>query len=755
MRRLRLRLRGQVQGVGLRPWLAREARARGLSGAVWNDADGVGVEIQGAQGDLDGLLAALEAAPAPIRVRGLTIEPRPPISERGFQIRESQLVGPPRPALAPDQAMCDACASEVLDPCNRRYRYAFTTCAACGPRYALVEALPFDRARTGMSGFPMCATCAAEHEDPADRRYHAVTLSCPACGPRLRWQGPDATVTYGYTSILAAVEALRAGRIVAVLGLGGYQLLCDARSEAAVARLRQRKRRPDKPLALLVREAEAEALAHLEPGAREIWSGPIAPIVVAPVAEGAELAPSVLRGLGEVGLMRPTTPLHLLLAEAFGGPLVCTSGNRAGDPLATTPAQAREAMGEVPDGWLEHDRPVTHPIDDSVLRARDGRRIWLRRARGLAPSELAVPEGPTVLALGAHLKSTVTLAHRDGAWLSPSLGELGSERAEARSREAALELCRWHGVRPELVACDAHPDYASTRLAEAMAAELGVPLVRVQHHHAHAAAVLAEAGHHGPAGALCWDGAGWGPDGTVWGGEWLELEPGRAARRGRLRPFALPGGDRAAREPVRVSLSLLHTLQDNFQDSELVSHLDRVRRSLGPGRADALRAALAAGVGTPQTSSMGRLFDGLAHLLGGPPVTTWEAQAACWLEQVAGEADPPPLPPPAPRARDGIVELDWAPWLRALLGANADRAKLAAAVHVGLARGAALMLQCSKSPGVVALAGGCFQNARLLHEATTALSSAGITTLHARDLPSNDEAISFGQAVIARQRADG
>lgn len=723
--RLRLLARGLVQGVGFRPAVARLAARHGLSGEVANNFVGVRIELQGPEESLRAFLRELRELPPPARLDSLEEEPCPPRpGASGFRVLPSEPAGAPQPSLPPDLAVCEDCLREVFDPGDRRFGYPFTSCPACGPRYTLVEALPFDRERTAMRRFPLCPACQAETEDPNDRRFHAQVSACPDCGPRLRWEGPAEP---GEPPLDAARQAIARGELIGVLGVGGWQLLCDAANEAAVAALRRAKSRSDKPFAVMVPSLAAlRALAHPSPEEEALWASPEAPIVLMR-PRGGGLAEGVLRGAPQLGLMRPPTPLHALLLDR---PVVATSGNRGEEPLCYQ--DAKETLGPMVYGLLGHDRPILHPCDDGLVRWAAGSRLTLRRARGSPATLRLEEEGPAVLAFGGHQKATAALAFGDVLALSPHVGDLDSPLARDRLLDEARALCEFYGVQPDLVACDLHPDYGGTRLAEAFAAEGGLPLVRVQHHHAHAAAVLAE--HGGRQGlALCWDGAGLGEGGVIWGSEALLIDGASSQRIGALRPYLLPGG--ASRDPARAALGLLHAAPELGERGEAAIE----RLGLHP----LVRQALERGAGR-LTTSMGRLFDGVAALLGWSGPCSYEARAASWLEGQAargprGEAYPLPV--------DAAGQGDWSQTLGALLEDPADTPTRAARFHGALARFAAGSA-ARTGTATILLAGGCFQNAALLEAVVGALS--GRRVLWPAQLPPSDGALAAGQALVAR-----
>ena len=757
--RVALVARGSVQGVGFRPSVVRLAMERGLVGWVRNAPAGVQIEAQGPAAAVDTFVAGIEGLPRPAHVAELTRKPIDPVQgEAAFVIRTSDQEGTPAPSIPPDLAMCAACEAEVLDPRARRTGYPFTTCTACGPRYTIFQGFPFDRERTAMIAFPLCPDCMVEYTDPADRRYHAQAVACPVCGPTLRLL--DATGTEQQTDdpITAAARALREGRIVALKGLGGFQLMVDARSEQAVVRLRTRKGRPGKPLALMfpslpdLREACA-----VDPAEEELLTGPAAPIVLLTPRPEAGLAPSVHPGVPRTGGMLPTTPLHRLLCHRFGGPLVCTSGNRSDEPICRDADEATARLGAIADLLLDHDRPVLRPIDDSVARVVAGAPLLMRRARGWAPQPIKLPSvGPPVLALGAHLKNTAALSIDDQAVLSPHVGDLDERLTVERFEEVVDELVRTFGVTPERIACDQHPDYTSTRHAEELARRWQLPLVRVQHHHAHIAAVALENDLRGPVLGLAWDGTGYGGEGTVWGGETLLCEGPTFQRVGTLRSFALPGGDAASRAPARVALGMLAELEHDLGD--LPGHDDLVARltdALGDTGLRVVRQMLDRDVGSPRTTAMGRLFDGIAFLAGLRGRCSFEAQAAMELEAAAerglaaGETSAYPIP--VVSGQPAVA--DWRATALAVLKDRADGLpveRIAARFHLALAQ-LAVDFSAAYPDLPIAISGGCFQNGVLARDVPNALARIGRTVYPSRRVPPNDGGLSLGQLAVARE----
>ncbi|BDU76822.1 carbamoyltransferase HypF [Mesoterricola sediminis] len=743
MGRLRIRVDGVVQGVGFRPFVYRLARARGLGGWVLNRPEGVLLEVEGPDADLDGFRTALTVeAPAPARIRALTWEPLPETGERTFAIRESEAGGLARPSVPPDLATCPDCLRELADPADRRYQYPFINCTYCGPRFTLIAALPYDRPLTSMKDFPLCPACAREYEDPLDRRFHAQPVACPVCGPRVVLLDPAGAPLGG---LAEAARLLAAGGILALKGLGGFQLLVDAASAAAVAALRRRKHREEKPFAVLYPSLEAAAAdTRIGPAEAALLASPQAPIVLVEKREAPGVAEGVAPGNPRLGVFLATTPLHRLLLDRVGRPLVCTSGNLSDEPMAIAEAEALDRLGGIADAFLVHDRPILRPVDDSVVRLDPHGPTLLRRARGYAPQAHPVPGGdPPVLALGAHQKNTLCLLDRGQALVSQHLGDLHTAEGAALLARTAEDLLAFFRVEPARVACDLHPDYASSRLAERLSAQWGVPLVRVQHHHAHVAAVAAEAGLAGPLGGLAWDGAGLGPDGTIWGGEALRLAGTGFTRAAWLRPFPLPGGDRAAREPARAALGLLWAVRGDLEAGQ---------GWVAPEAAEVIRGALASRLNTPLTSSVGRLFDAVAAMTGIRAHRGYEGQAAMALEYAALRSSDTGTYPWAFRDRDGL-EADPGPLVEALL---ADRARglapeaCARRFHQALADLALAMAERTGCRQVV-LSGGCFQNALLTALVRARLAAAGLEPVSPTAFPPHDGGLSLGQAYLAGQ----
>ena len=753
---LRLRIAGTVQGVGFRPWVHRIAREEGLTGSVRNDpAGGVG-EAFGTAAALARLRRRLEAeAPAAARLREIREERLAGPAPADFAIRRSGRAAERRVSIPPDLASCDACLREVLDPADRRNGYAFTNCTECGPRFTIATDVPYDRTATTMTAFAMCDECRREYRDPSDRRFHAEPIACPACGPRLELLDAEGRPLDAAEPIAVAAGAIAAGWIVAVRGLGGFHLACDATASEAVKRLRERKRRESRPFAVMVPDFEAaRRLALVGKAEARLLGSPERPIVlVAARAGAATLAPEVAPGLSQLGLLLPYTPLHHLLLAAVGLPLVMTSGNLADDPIAVSNGDARTRLRGIADAFLVHDREIANRCDDSVARVIAGAPVVLRRARGFVPRPVAVatPFPEPVLACGAQQKNAVCLGVGDQAFLGPHVGDLENAAAYEAFREAIDRLEQLVGVRPEVVACDLHPGYLSTRYARERCARR---LVAVQHHHAHVAAALAEHGLAGPALGLAWDGTGFGSDGAAWGGELLRVEDGACERLATFRPVALAGGERAIREPWRVALALLEDAFDGEPPLGALSLFERVPRE----RLAAVRSLLAGRHHTVAAHGVGRYFDGLGALVLGRPVARHEGELALAWNLAADPTERRPYPAAFDDDAGGPRQVDLRPLVRAAVAdllRDTPAATVSGRFHATLAHVAAELVRwAARERGErlpVALSGGCFQNALLACRVRERLAPRFRVLLH-REVPPGDGGIALGQAVVAAAR---
>ncbi len=752
--RKRLEVRGRVQGVGFRPFAWRLARELGLSGVVGNSLQGAFLEVQGPVEAVDTLILRLERElPEPGRVASIEATGLPLSPADGFRILASASSGPATAEVTPDLDVCPDCLRELFDPSDRRHRYPFLNCTRCGPRYSVVLGLPYDRASTTLKDFPLCPRCRAEYEDPADRRFHAQPGACPDCGPRL-WAADPAGAELSGDPVGLAADALRAGSVVALKGVGGFHLCCRADDPRAVARLRGAKDREAKPFAVMVADlATARSLADLDRACEAALISPAKPIVLAPKLPGAGLAEGVAPDTGSWGVMLPGTPLHHLLLDAVRLPLVMTSGNLSGEPLCADNGEALERLGGVADLFLLHDRPIARRLDDSVLASLDdggGGRVLapLRRARGFVPSPLALPlpAREPILAVGGDLKSAVCVAEGGRAVLSEHLGDLEHPSAFRNFGAAAERLQGLLRARAARLAADPHPLYVSTRWARS----LGLPLTLVQHHHAHAASCMAENGLRGPVAAIVCDGTGYGTDGGVWGGEILVCDLKGFRRAAHLSPFPLPGGDSAGRETWRPALGALSAAWG----ADWRSHLGVLER-LAEGRTLALAARrLEAGVPAPASTSLGRLFDAAAALLGLRGRNRFEADAAMALQHAAESAPsagPLPFSLLPPSRGDGPWIMDARPMVRALCRGG-EAPALARAFHEGVAgllvAGAASAASAAGVDAVV-LSGGCFANSLLLGLVCAGLRGRGLRPYTHRSVPCGDGGLALGQAAVA------
>lgn len=766
--RRRLDLRGQVQGVGFRPYVYRLAQTHGLAGFVANNANGAVIEVQGPPDALDAFECALVSRLPPLaRIAELVRRELARADESGFRIHLSQSDGDHRPEVTPDAATCADCLRELCDPADRRYRYPFINCTNCGPRYSIIRDVPYDRPQTTMAVFTMCAACAREYHDPADRRFHAQPNACPACGPRLRWERTQApndrsAEESAADPLRAAAECLRNGGIVAVKGIGGYHLACRADREDVVARLRERKLRDGKPLAIMVPDLPSAArLCRLSPADVDALRSSAAPIVLAPIADPTLLAASVAPGCHTYGVMLPYTPLHHLLFAEGLGPLVMTSANLSGQPLTYRDEDARAMLADIADGFLVHDREIHRPIDDSVVVTFRDEIVPVRRARGYAPRPIRLAldiatttrahEAPArILAVGGELKSTACLLTGREAILSEHLGDLthpDTYRHFVRAIDRLKQLCAFE---PDLLACDLHPRYLSTEYAQ----KLGLPVVAVQHHHAHIASVMAEWGEAGPVIGLACDGTGYGTDGAVWGCEILRCERGRFERLGHLEYYPLVGGDRAALETWRPAAALLRLAGCDDWPS-LVPTAE-------PALLKAFERQYNTGMNSPRTSSLGRVFDAVAALLGLCPCNRHEAEAAMALEAAAAEDTS--TAPPEPFGYEileegGLLRLCLRPAIRETVTEHrrgARRAGIAARFHETIARllaDAAIRAARSCQINKIGLSGGCFANQRLLLRLVALLEAQGQQVLYHRQVPCGDGGLSLGQAAVAAWQA--
>jgi hydrogenase maturation protein HypF len=743
-----LRVRGTVQGVGFRPAVYRLARSAGLGGFVRNDSEGVWIEVEGEVGAVCRFSESVgRRAPRLARIVSIDVSEVPVRGEREFRIVESTPGSRTLAEVPADAATCDACLRELFDPLDRRHRYPFINCTDCGPRFTIVRGVPYDRARTTMAAFAMCTACRGEYEDPASRRFHAEPNACPACGPRVALLVGGAIAARDDAAVAGSLERLSRGGIVALKGLGGYQLAVDASDERAVVRLRERKGRPRKPFALMVRDlATAECLVDLEDAAREALLAPARPIVLLARKPEGRVASAVAPGLSDLGIMLASTPLHHLLLRDGPAVLVVTSGNRAEEPIAKDEDEAACALAGIADAQLVHDRPIHSRADDSVVRVVCAAPQAIRRARGFVPDcfEL-VAETPCVLAVGSHAKNTVCITRGGEAVVSQHIGDLDSPEGQAFFEETIGSLAALLGVVPAVVAHDLHPEYASTRWA----LDCGLPSIGVQHHHAHVASCLAEHGHRGRAIGVAFDGTGCGPQGDLWGGEILLVDGGDCGRLGHLRPIDLVGGEAAVRQPWRVGVAALRDAGVS------VDAFSRV----GPERLRRVLEMLDRGAAVVPATGAGRWFDAIASILGVCDAVTYEGQAAIELEAAAasqGEVRGYPFGLDSDPADPFVIDLRPTVRAVALDAARREPTSLVSArFHATLAH--AVVESCRRARDahgvcVVALSGGCFQNRRLTEGTRRLLAADGFDVLVHRRVPPNDGGVSLGQAAVAAHR---
>jgi len=710
--RLRITLRGAVQGVGFRPFVYRLATEMSLNGWVLNSSVGLIVEVEGAAEQLRTFEDRLERErPKASVVTARETEWLAPEGFTKFEIHHSETDSAKSVNVLPDLATCDDCRNELFDPANRRFQYPFTNCTNCGPRYTIVVDIPYDRPNTTMRDFVLCPACREEYENPANRRFHAQPNACPVCGPKL-----DGTIA-------ETADALRRCEIVALKGIGGFQLVVDARQPAAVARLRQRKHREEKPFALMMPSLEiAREYCEIATAEVEALESQAAPIVLLKPKPGTDIAWNVAHCSPYLGVMLPYSPLHHLLMRECNFPLIATSGNRSDEPIAIGNEEAVTRLKDIADRFLVHNRPIVRACDDSVVRLTRGRAGILRRARGYAPLGIRVARAvPPVLAVGGHLKNTVAIGVGQDVFLSQHIGDLETVEARLAFERAIADLCRLYSFKPEAVVCDLHPDYASTHWAE----KSGLPVIRVQHHQAHVAACAAENNVEGPYLGVSWDGTGYGLDGAIWGGEFFRVEDNHYERIAHLRPFGLPGGDVAVREGWRSAASLLFEV-------------------MGPEAGDArVRPMLARKINVVPTTSVGRLFDAVASITGVAQQNRFEGQAAMLLENEIGALRTEEAYP--------LAGGDWGALISAVAHdkqAGVPVSVVAARFHNALVN---WILEVAEQAGLkqIVLSGGVFQNRYLTEHAAAALERRGFTVITHRQVPPNDGGIALGQVVIA------
>lgn len=746
--RWRLRIRGTVQGVGFRPTVWRHATAEKLGGWVRNTGSDVLIEVEGEEARLIRFLDRLKTAPPPLsRINDISRETIPASGDAAFVIETSTGEATLR-HIAPDIASCDECIEEIRSAEERRHRYPFTNCTNCGPRYTIIRDLPYDRPKTTMAAFSLCDDCRREYESPADRRYHAQPVACPVCGPHVECRKDDA-IQHGEAGIDLAVETLKAGGIVAVKGLGGYHLACLALDNKAVSLLRQRKGRASKPFAVMVPDmAWAEKLACLTGADRALLSGCEKPIVLVPMKPDGEIPEGLAPGMRQIGLFLPYTPLHAILLDQVGEPLVMTSGNFSDSPIVYKNDEADRRLSQLADARLHHNRPIQRRCEDSVAAVSAGRPMLFRRARGYAPSPLRVDQksGRTVLALGPHLKNTFCFLKKGMAFLSPHEGDLHHAAAYDQFKVDVADFTRLLDMAPQAVALDLHPDYATTRYAAALPGAM--PRIPVQHHHAHIASCLAENGRDETVIGVAFDGLGMGPDGQLWGGEFLLADMRRYERAGFIEPVLMPGGEQAARQTWRIALACL---QGIFGREKLNDFSDLFGDHPWEGVAELVQRD----INCPPISSAGRLFDLAAALSGVCLESHYEGDAAIRLEQQVNPSDESaPYDLPIQSTSPPFI-LSWRPLVEAMLEDRKNKVSpdiMAARFHSGLAHSTCRLCEILREQynrSTVALSGGVFHNRVLTQLVTAQLEAGGFTVLRHSQVPAGDGGISLGQAVIA------
>jgi hydrogenase maturation protein HypF len=768
-RREALTVRGVVQGVGFRPFVYRLAQEEGLAGFIGNDTGGVTIEIEGPADRIEAFCRRLRAEAPPLsRIDSLVSQIIPPKREENFRIVASEARGEVSTGIPADAATCPDCLRELLDPHDRRYRYPFLNCTNCGPRFTITRSIPYDRPQTSMAQFKMCPACQAEYDDPTNRRFHAQPNACAVCGPRVWLVARDGTEIPSADPVTATIDRLTAGEIVAIKGIGGFHLAVDATIEAAVMRLRERKHRFGKPLAIMVRDLDAaRAVCVLTAKEESLLQTAARPIILAVRREGCGIAPSVAPGIPWLGIFLPYAPLqHLLFADSHVRALVMTSANLSEEPIAIDNDEALARLAHIADAFLMHDREILQRCDDSVMALVDGAPQLIRRARGFVPLAVPLPfDSPPLLAVGGHLKNVFALARGRFVYQSQHLGDLENLAGLNFFRESLAHLMRTFEIEPQAVVHDLHPGYLSTTLAKEWAAERGLPLIAVQHHHAHIAACMAEHALTGPVIGLSLDGTGYGTDGKIWGGEVLIVQlggpdPGSFDRFAHLEYVPMPGGEKAIREPWRMALGHLHTAGIDLVAPELLGLLGAKEQEVR-----VLRRMIDRGLNAPLTSSLGRLFDAVAAVVLGRSVVDYEAQAAIELEGVA--AGEPFREPGALDSAAYSLEFlggDWkarepvrisaVPLWRELwqdLRAGVGKPRIATRFHAGIAFAfvrATILARAATGIRKVALSGGCLHNRRLARLLRTGLEAQGFEVFEHHQVSPGDGGLSYGQAIV-------
>jgi hydrogenase maturation protein HypF len=751
IQRLHIVIQGAVQGVGFRPFIFRLASAMNLPGWVLNSAQGVFIEVEGEPAELNAFLLRISKEKPPHSfIQSLEYSFLDPVPFNSFEIRDSDLTGNINTLMLPDVATCDACLTEIFDPQNRRYRYPFTNCTHCGPRFSIIESLPYDRPNTSMKSFQMCPACREEYEKPLDRRFHAQPNACPVCGPELQlWDPAGNVLSTCDDALLEAAKAIRNGKILAIKGLGGFHLMADAQNSSIVALLRARKHREEKPFALMYPSIERiEEDCKVSPLEYRLLKASESPIVLLERREAvspSSLAASVAPGNPYLGGMLPYTPLHHLLMSELQAPVIATSGNLSDEPICIDEQEALKRLSRIADLFLVHNRPIVRHVDDSIVRIVLDRELVLRRARGYAPLPLQLKKSfPSILAVGGHLKNTIAISVDKNIFLSQHIGDLENRESLQAFRQVIADFQKIYAHHPTRIAADLHPDYLSTKFAR----ESGLPMVSIQHHYAHVAACMAENELEEPVLGVAWDGTGYGLDGTIWGGEFILAEPSVFKRIASFRKFRLPGGAPAVKEPRRVALGMLY---------EIMGECVLEQKDLPPIQAfsnselQVLCRMLSQGIHAPWTTSAGRLFDAVAAISGLRQQMRFEGQAAMELEFTAASEKTEEAYPFKITTPEELSLIDWEPMIQAIIQdvhAAIPLARIAKKFHNTLASIILAIAQQSGEKSIV-LTGGCFQNKILLESAVEKLRSAGFQAYWHQRIPPNDGGIALGQIAAA------
>jgi hydrogenase maturation protein HypF len=760
IKRLRIEIEGAVQGVGFRPFIYRLAVKSGLTGWIRNSARGAVIEAEGPAGKLNSFIAAIDnEKPNHSLILNKKISFLKPRGDSDFSIAKSDSHEHKTALVLPDIATCDECLAEIFDPGNRRYRYPFTNCTNCGPRFSIIESLPYDRRNTSMKAFPMCEECLSEYNDPTDRRFHAQPNACPKCGPHLElWDGSGNILELYHNALLETCDLVRRGKIVAVKGLGGFHLMADASNGAAVTRLRNLKGREEKPFAMMYPDLRSAKRDCFLTGYEEhLLCSSESPIMLLKRKFKNEskwfgISSSVAPGNPYLGIMLPYTPLHHLLMAELRHPVVATSGNISEETICTDEYEALKRLGGIADFFLVHNRPIVRPIDDSVVFVINDRETILRRARGYAPLpiQLKKPLSP-VLAVGGHLKNTVAISVGEKVFLSQHIGDLENRQSFDTFTDSVDSLCGLYDFKPQTVAHDSHPDYASSKYA----VNLDLPGIKVQHHYAHVLSCMAENGLEGPVLGVCWDGTGYGPDGTVWGGEFLKVNDRSFSRIAHLRTFHLPGNEKAIREPRRSALGVLFEIYgEDVLDMKNVLNGDGFRLEERKN----LIKMIKSGINSPVTSSIGRLFDAAASIVGLCHVASFEGQAAMRLEYAIGDLNTDETYEYEINKADDKYIIDWESMIRAIvddMNESVDAGKIAAKFHNALVEMIVDVAEIVNEKRIV-LSGGCFQNRYLIERTADRLQARGFESHRHHLIPPNDGGLALGQIVAAsRTESEG